>query len=151
MFAGTNCNLKGVNVEKPKASPVVGVVLLLLSLLLVVGLLSFAGPCGVHDDGSVSSCFWASRAMLGMGVVLAIISVVRIFETDEGERRGLSLCAALVGALVAAVPGGLIDLCMMTTMRCHTIMRPFALCVGIAIAVVGGVDLVRRLLAIRKR
>lgn len=151
MFAGTNCNLKGVNVEKPKASPVVGVVLLLLSLLLVVGLLSFAGPCGVHDDGSVSSCFWASRAMLGMGVVLAIISVVRIFETDEGERRGLSLGAALVGAYIAAVPGGLINLCMNVTMQCNILMRPFALCLGIAIFLVGAIDLTRRLLSLRKR
>ena len=137
--------------QNDKAQPLVGIVLTVLSSILLVGILTFAGPCGVHDDGTVSSCYWASRAVLGVGVVLAVISLVRIFERDEGERRGLSFSAALLGVLVAVLPGVLIDLCMMQTMRCHTVMRPFALVMGVLIAVVGGVDLVRRLLAIARR
>lgn len=137
--------------QNDKAQPLVGIVLTVLSSILLVGILTFAGPCGVHDDGTMSSCYWASRAVLGVGVVLAVISLVRIFERDEGERRGLSFSAALLGVLVAVLPGVLIDLCMMQTMRCHTVMRPFALVMGVLIAVVGGVDLVRRLLAIARR
>lgn len=137
--------------QNDKAQPLVGIVLTVLSSILLVGILTFAGPCGVHDDGPVSSCYWASRAVLGVGVVLVVISLVRIFERDEGERRGLSFSAALLGVLVAVLPGVLIDLCMMQTMRCHTVMRPFALVMGVLIAVVGGVDLVRRLLAIARR
>lgn len=133
-----------------KAQPLVGIIATVLSALLVIGILTFAGPCGVHDDGSVSSCHWASRAILGAGVVLVILSVVRIFERDEGERRGLSLGIALVGGLVAALPSFLIDLCMMQTMRCHIIMKPFALAIGIALLVVGAADLTRRLLALRQ-
>lgn len=139
------------NADKPKAAPATGIILTVLAVVLIAGLMTFAGPCGVHEDGSHGSCFWAFRAMLGMGVVLAIISIVRIFETDEGERRGLSLSAALIGALIAVTPGYLIDLCMMTTMQCHTIMRPFAMCIGGAVFLVGAIDLVRRLLAIRHR
>lgn len=131
-----------------RAQPLVGIITTALSVLLVIGILTFAGPCGVHDDGSVSSCYWASRAILGAGVVLVVLSVVRIFERDEGERRGLSLGIALVGGLVAALPSILIDLCMMQTMRCHTIMKPFALAIGIALLVVGAADLTRRLLAL---
>lgn len=137
--------------QNDKAQPLVGIVLTVLSSILLVGILTFAGPCGVHDDGTVSSCYWASRAVLGVGVVLVVISLVRIFERDEGERRGLSFSAVLLGVLVAVLPGVLIDLCMMQTMRCHTVMRPFALVMGVLIAVVGGVDLVRRLLAIARR
>ena len=131
-----------------KAQPLVGIILTALSVLLIVGILSFAGSCGVHDDGSVSACFWAERAVLGMGIVLAILSVVRIFERDEGERRGLSLAAACLGVLIACAPGVLIDLCMMATMRCHTIMRPFVLIVGVLVALVGGTDLFLRLRAL---
>ncbi len=137
--------------SKPKAAPVVGIILTALTALLVIGLLTFAGPCPPHADGSSSSCVWAWRAMLGASVVLAILSIVRIFETDEGERRGLSLGAALVGAYIAAVPGGLINLCMNVTMQCNILMRPFALCLGIAIFLVGAIDLTRRLLSLRKR
>ena len=136
--------------DKPKAAPIAGVILLALAAVLAAGLVTFAGPCGAHADGGVGSCVWAQRAMLGMDAVLAIVAFVRIFETDEGERRGLSLASALMGALIAATPGGLIDLCMLETMHCNVAMRPFALCIGVAVALVGAVDLTRRLLAIRK-
>ena len=140
-----------MNDRKPKAAQIAGIVLTVLTALLVMGLLTFAGPCPPHGDGLTSSCTWAWRVMLGASVVLAILSVVRIFETDEGERRGLSLGAALVGAFIAAVPGGLVDLCMNATMQCNVLMRPYALCLGIAIFLVGSIDLTRRLLSLRKR
>ena len=137
--------------EKHKAQPAAGIVLTVLAGLLIVGLLSFAGPCDVHEDGSHGSCFWAFRALLGVGGAAAIIALVRIFEQDEGERRGLSFSCALLGVLIAVIPTGLIDLCSMATMRCNAVMAPFARIVGIAIALVGGTDLTRRLLALRKR
>lgn len=137
--------------DKPKAAPLAGIVLTGLSALLIVGLLTFAGPCDVADGAAVSSCVWACRAMLGMGAVLAIISIVRIFETDEGERRGLSLSAALLGALIAATPGFLIGLCVDPALQCNAIMRPFAVSIGIVVFLTGVIDLVRRLLAIGKQ
>ena len=137
--------------RQDKASPLAGIVLTVLSALLVVGVLSFATPCGVHDDGSYGSCRWAARAVLGVGVALLVLSVVRIFERDEGERRGLSLAAALLGVLVACMPGVLVDLCATQAMRCHAIMHPFSVCVGAAIAVTGGVDLAVRLMRIARR
>lgn len=137
--------------RQDKASPLAGIVLTVLSALLVVGVLSFAAPCGVHDDGDYGPCHWAARAVLGVGAVLLVLSVVRIFERDEGERRGLSFAAALLGVLVACMPGVLVDLCATQAMRCHAIMHPFSVCVGAAIAVVGGADLVMRLMRIARR
>lgn len=139
-----------MNDEKPKAAPVAGIILTALSVLLIVGIASFAGPCAAHG-GETPSCLWASRAMLGVGAVIAILSIVRIFETDEGERRGLSLAAALLGALVAAMPGWLIALCADGSMQCNTVMHPFAFCVGAAIFLVGAIDLTRRLLAVFRK
>ena len=136
---------------KPKASPAVGILLTALAALLIVGLLTFAGPCEAHSSTAANSCYWAFRVLLGQSAILAIIAIVRIFETDEGERRGLSFACALIGVLIAAVPGGLIELCADTAMPCNAAMRPLALVVGIAVALVGGTDLVRRLLAIRKQ
>lgn len=138
-----------MNVEKPKAAPVVGIILTALAILLIAGTATFAGPCTTHGD-DIPSCYWASRAVLGVAAVIAILSIVRIFETDEGERRGLSLAAALLGALVAALPGWLIGLCADASMQCNVLMRPFAFCLGAAIFLVGAIDLTRRLLAIRR-
>ena len=134
-----------------KPSPPVGVALTALSGLLIAGILTFAASCGIHDDGAASGCFWAARAVLGVGIVAAILSIVRIFELDEGERRGLDLGVALLGILVACLPGILIDLCVSPAMRCHAVMRPFCLVVGTAITLTAGIDLVLRLLRIRSK
>ena len=134
-----------------KASPAAGIALTALAAALIAGLLTFAAPCAHGAGGEVLACAWAQRAMLGMGAVLAVISLVRIFEQDEGERRGLSFSAALVGALIAATPGWIIGLCPDAAMSCNAVMAPFARCAGMVVAAVGGVDLTRRLLSLRKR
>ena len=136
--------------KQSKPAPIVGVILLALSLLLAIGLKTFAAPCEAHNAGAVTMCHWAGRVVLGMDAVLGVIALVRVFEMDEGERRGLSFSAALVGALIAATPGWLIPLCEDPTVRCQSVMHPFCLFVGVAVALVGGVDLTRRLLALRK-
>ena len=136
--------------ENPKAQPIVGLILTALVAFLFIGIIVFASPCDVHSGQSEPSCLWASRAVLGISVVTAILAIVRIFETDEGERRGLSLSCGLLGFLIAAMPGSIIPLCADPAMPCNAVMRPFVLVVGIAIGLVGAVDLVRRLLAIRK-
>jgi asparagine N-glycosylation enzyme membrane subunit Stt3 len=136
-------------VSTSKPAPVTGVILLALAVLLAVGLNTFAGPCQSHGS-ETNACFWAYRAVLGMDAVLGVLSVVRVFELDEGERRGLSLAAALMGVLIAATPGLLIGLCDGTGMHCQEVMKPFCMAVGVAVALVGGIDLTRRLLALRK-
>lgn len=120
-----------------------------LAACLAGGLLSFAGPCPLHADGSVPSCQGAQRVLLGMDAILGIIALVRIFELDEGERRGLSFCAGLMGALIALTPSLLVNLCTDPTMPCLAALQPFVRCIGGAVAIVGGTDLTKRLLALR--
>ena len=137
---------EGASAEKDRPSPFVGIVLVALAGLLAYGLLAFAGPCA-HD---AASCVGAQRVLLGMDAVLGVIALVRVFELDEGERRGLSFSAALVGALIAVTPWLLIDLCADASMTSNVMMRPFTTCCGGAAFLVGATDLTRRLLALRK-
>lgn len=137
---------EGASVEKDRPSPFVGIVLVAVAGLLAYGLLAFAGPCA-HD---AASCVEAQRVLLGMDAVLGVIALVRVFELDEGERRGLSFCAALVAALIAVTPWLLVELCAEVDMPCVTMMRPFVTCCGGAAFLVGAADLTRRLLALRK-
>lgn len=132
-----------------KSQPTTGILLLCLDVLLVVGLLTFAGPCNYADAQVEPRCIGACRATLGVAAVIAILAIVRIFEMDEGERRGLSLGCALLGVLVAVLPGVIVELCADPAATCNVIMRPFVMGVGICIALVGGIDLTRRLLALR--
>lgn len=133
-----------------KPSPPVGVACTILSGLMLTGIRTFAEPCAKHADGSIGACHWAAQAVFGVGIVLVILSIVRIFELDEGERRGLSLGIACLGVLVACIPGILIELCNVATMPCRMITQPFCIGIGIAVALIGGIDLAMRLLRLRK-
>lgn len=118
------------------------VIAAVLSALLVVGVLTFAGPC-VHEDGSHGGCFTASQAIVTCAAISLVASIVGIALGKARARGALALVAALAGACAAACPGWLFSLCMVQTMRCWTIMRPFALVLGILVAVCGVVAAVK--------
>ena len=132
-----------------KSEPLVGLVLSALAALLIAGVASFAGPCGQHA-ADLPSCVWAARAVLAIGAVAAVLAIVRIFERDEGERRGLSLGCSLLGFLAAAIPAFVIALCQDPAMPCNAHLRPFVAAVGLAIGIVGAADLTWRLLKLIK-
>ena len=96
---------------------------LLLSAVIAVGSVSFLGPC-VHEDGSFGSCHWAGQAMLGIGLLLAVLSLAALLVKDGGLQAGLLFAAAAAAVLGIFIPGTLIRLCGMATMRCRAVMRP---------------------------
>ena len=116
--------------------------LLILSLGLAIGLATVFQPC-VHEDGSFGACHWAGRAVLGVGIALSALAVLRLFMGSQA-RRGTDAAFIAFGALTAALPGGLIGLCGMATMRCRTLTQPASLVLGVLIAVTAAADLLLR-------
>lgn len=98
-------------------------ILLFLSVLIAVGSVSFLGPC-VHEDGSFGTCHWAGQAMLGIGLLLSLQSLVALLCRDNRIRIGLYLSSLMTAVLGFFTPGTLISLCRMSTMRCRSVMRP---------------------------
>ena len=98
-------------------------VALVLSAVIAAGSVSFLGPC-IHEDGSFGSCHWAGQAMLGIGLLLAVLSLVALFVKDGRVRAGILFAAAAAAVLGIFIPGTLIRLCGMATMRCRAVMRP---------------------------
>ena len=74
---------------------------LLLSAVIAVGSVSFLGPC-VHEDGSFGPCHWAGQAMLGIGLLLAVLSLTALLVKDGRLRAGLLFAAAASACLAAA-------------------------------------------------
>ena len=108
-------------------------------LVIAVGSVSFLGPC-VHDDGSFGPCHWAGQGMLGIGLLLTAQSILA--QLMRRGRAGALFSAALTAVLGALLPGGLIGLCGMATMRCRALMRPamILLCAAAAlISLAGGI------------
>lgn len=111
------------NQRKPVATDYI---LLAVSALFLLGMLFVFSPCGPKEDGSWMTCHWAGNVLTGLAGVLTVIALVHLFAPDAKMKMGLDLAAAPVAVLAVCVPGGLVNLCMMDTMRCHAVTAPAA-------------------------
>lgn len=109
--------------KEKKRCLIPALVTLVLAVLAAAGVKSFAGPC-VHEDGSFGPCHWAGQVLFGLSIVIAAESVIVLWRKDAGLRRGLYLAMMLTAMLGILMPGTLISLCVMESMRCRMIMRP---------------------------
>ncbi len=96
-------------------------ILLVLSVVAAAGSQTFLSPC-IHADGSFGPCHWAGQALLGVACTAGVLAVLALFL--KRARWGIYLSALPVCALGILVPGTLIDLCRMSSMRCRMIMQP---------------------------
>ena len=104
-----------------KKQSIPAVILLALSLVIAIGSQTFLSPCA-HDDGAFVPCHWAGRALLGLGCVLGVLAVLSLMI--QRARCGVYLSALPLCLLGVLIPGTLIDLCRMSTMRCRMVMQP---------------------------
>ena len=119
--------------EKPE---VIDLIMPAFGILLAAGILTVFQPCGARDDGSWMSCHWAGRAVAGVAGGMVVLSLLRLF-LGSGGKVALSVLAALF-------PGHLIDLCMMRGMRCHALMKPYAVILSGLIGLTALADFVLR-------
>ena len=122
------------------------IVLLVINVLFLLGMLFWFGPCDhVKEDGSFMNCHWAGVVLAGIAAVMTVIALAHLLIPDAGMKAGLS--AALVPCSVFAfiVPGNLISLCMMNTMRCRAVMTPAAIVCPVLVIIAAAADIVVQL------
>jgi len=128
------------------ANKVLGYIQVAIPILLIGGILNFAGPC-VHDDGSVAACAQASWGIIGGGVFLLGVALAALVVESPVARIVCAVLCAALGVFIILAPGTIMPLCMMETMHCQAEMKPFAqICGGAAIlvAIISAVLAVRR-------
>ena len=121
------------------------VIVLVLSLVIAIGSISFLSPC-VHDDGTFGACHWAGQALFGLGLLLSVEALAALAVKESGIKAGLMLSALFCAILGFLIPGLIIDLCHMATMRCRAVMQPAMriLCLLIAVSALAGAVLENR-------
>ena len=129
--------------DKKKSLRIADILLPVLSLVFLVGLLTFAGACGPTEDGGFMTCHWAGQAVTAIAVLLLITSIVRLAVRDRGIKKGLSIAILLTAITAAVIPGNVISLCMMNTMHCHAVMRPFIIVMAVLQSTAAIIDVVR--------
>ncbi|EKX99272.1 DUF4418 family protein [Selenomonas sp. oral taxon 138] len=110
--------------EKKRRWGITDILLLVLNLIFFVGIQTVFVPCEARPDGSWMTCHWAGQALIGIAAVLVVIALMHLVIPRTQVKIGLSLAVIPVSVLAFAVPDHLIDLCMMETMHCHTVMEP---------------------------
>ena len=107
------------------ANKVLGYMQVAVPILLIAGVLNFAGPC-VHDDGSIATCAQASWGIIGGGVFLLGAALAQLVVETRAARIICAVICAALGVFIFLVPGTLLPLCTMETMHCQAVMKPFA-------------------------
>ena len=122
-----------MNKIKPRIG-VTDVLLMLLNLVFFVGMQTVLSPCEVHMNEPHMPCHWAGNALSGLSAVLVVICAMHLVVRAQ-VKLGLSLAIIPIAVLAIVLPGHLIDLCMMASMRCHTVMHP-------AVMVISGLNII---------
>ena len=117
------------------------IILLVLSAVFLIGIRTFFAPCGPKDDGSWMTCHWAGQAITGIASVLLVISVIHMFVKDAKVKQGLAIAMIPTALFSVILPGNMIGLCMMNTMRCHSVMRPATIIVSVFVIAAAAFDL----------
>lgn len=118
--------------RKQPSRPAVGapdVILSMAPVLVVFCLRTFVHAC-VHEDGSTAPCVVTHHVLMGLGVGLLALALMRLMSADKRTKRSFDFILALGGVLFALLPGTVLPFCDDVTMVCHTIMLPFARIAG---------------------
>ena len=130
-----------------KSTKISGILVIAAGLVLCIGVKAVFHACGAKDDGTFMNCHNAENVCAVIGGVIAALGLVYTLVSNRTVRIVASALAAVGGIAAAVVPNNVIHLCMMESMRCHAVMRPAVVIVGVISAVIAVVGAV---LALRK-
>ncbi len=109
----------------------------LSALILAVGSLTFfRSRCGADMH-----CHSANTVISAVAAALVILAVIGLFLKGKAKAV-LSFITAGAALTEALVPGVIMSLCMMSTMSCRSVMRPWTLLLSAVImvaAVINGI------------
>jgi hypothetical protein len=114
---------------------------LILSALLTACSFTLVRACD-SAEGHYMACHWAQNTVTLAGAVLTAAAVIRLFIKNRGAKAGITLVSALLSGAAAFIPNAVINLCLMETMRCHTVFRPAVTVAAAVLAVIFTADAV---------
>ena len=113
------------------------------SLLLSLGVMTVFSACGMKEDGTWMRCHGAQNAVELGGFVLFFLFSFGAILKSRSLRLFLFAAGVIGAAALFFVPGDIMPLCMMKTMRCHTVFQPFVRLISFVILILGAAGFVR--------
>lgn len=115
-----------------------------LSLVMAVGASTFFRACSKKDDGTWMHCHTAQYGAVVTAVILFVLFLAAAFIKSRTLFLVLSI-AGIAGSIAAfLIPGSIVSMCMMDTMRCHAVMKPFIRAMSVLIILTDAAGFIRR-------
>ena len=105
-----------------------------LSALLLAGGVTVFSACEPKPDGTWMHCHQCQNMVAGSAVGLIALYGASALVTKKPVRLALLARAVIASVVVFFIPGGICPLCMMKTMRCHTVFQPFVRIMSVLVA-----------------
>ena len=112
------------------AMKVTGIITAALGAVMCIGSKLVFHACAPMENGMWMNCHKAENAAFALGIVMTVLALAAVSVMMRTPRS-----SAAAGITAAILPNNVIHLCMMETMRCHTVMRPAVIIVGVLAAV----------------
>ena len=104
------------------------------SLLLFLGSFTVFAACGIKEDGSWMRCRSAQTMVTIFAAVLSACLLLQAFTRQKALRVVLNGIGIAGSAIILLLPGKLMPMCMMHTMRCYTLFQPFVRIMAVLVA-----------------
>ena len=108
-----------------KKFPIISLAAAVLALVLAVGVATAFGACGMKEDGTWMHCHDTQTAIMACGAVITVALAAATFLKAKGARIALYVIA-IIGCIVVLALPSVMPMCMVDTMRCQSVMAPFA-------------------------
>ncbi len=132
--------------KKNRLSTILGIAILVICLVIIFGVEFIFHSCGAHDDGSYMACHWAQKAVMTAGIILAIQAAALVFTKERKLQTVMSSCIACGAIVTALIPNVIINLCMMPTMHCNAVMRPWTIICCVVLFIVCIINVIANLI-----
>ena len=116
-----------------------------LSAALLAGGVTVFSACEPRPDGTWMHCHQCQNSVAASAAGLVVVFGAAGFVQNRAVRVALQALAIVVSVVVFFIPGIICPLCMMETMRCHTVFQPFVRIMSVLVSGSGIVALVKSL------
>jgi hypothetical protein len=116
---------------------------LALSVLMAAGVQTVFRACAQKEDGTWMHCHEVQKYLFIIGIILAMLSVLGLAVKKRTAAILLDFASIVLAAAAVLLPGTVMQMCMMDTMRCYTMMQPFARVTGGVLILVSVIDIIK--------
>ena len=116
---------------------------LALSVLMAAGVQTVFRACAQKEDGTWMHCHEVQKYLFIIGIILAMLSVLGLAVKKRTAAILLDFASIVLAAAAVLLPGTFMQMCMMDTMRCYTMMQPFARVTGGVLILVSVIDIMK--------